>query len=106
MRSPDSFLDHERYKRGYVPMDTPPGLEEREYAEWKKAGGQVDADVPADWSGCRPYGGEQEKESGGRRRTDPELKAVDQILAILEGLDLGAERRVLVYLSDRFKAGA
>lgn len=28
-----------RFEEGYVPMDEPPGIEEREYAFWKAAGG-------------------------------------------------------------------
>lgn len=31
----------ERFENGHVPMDEPPGFEERWYAEWKAAGGKV-----------------------------------------------------------------
>jgi hypothetical protein len=29
------------FEKGHVPMDEPPGFEEREYRRWKAAGGQV-----------------------------------------------------------------
>jgi hypothetical protein len=32
---------HKEFERGYVPMDSPPGLEEIAYAKWKAAGGTV-----------------------------------------------------------------
>lgn len=31
----------ERFERGYVPMDAPPGLEEMAYKAWKDAGGTI-----------------------------------------------------------------
>lgn len=92
---------HDEFRRGYRPMDEPPGMEEGEYALWMKAGGRVDTDVPASWDGRRAF---EAEENNGRRGMDPELRAIGAIIRILEDLEHGAESRVMVYLSDRFKA--
>lgn len=31
----------DKFEAGYAPMDSPPGIEEREYKRWKDAGGKV-----------------------------------------------------------------
>lgn len=73
------------FEKGHVPSDEPPGFEEREYRDWKAAGGVAVVSTPAKK----------------KRGLDEELQTMARIDRLLCDLEPAQVARVLAWLNGK-----